>query len=271
MFLERIVEAKEKEVEALRERADELQVRARQAPAPRGFAEALRCADGVAVVAEFKRRSPSAGDLASEADPGRVAAAYEAAGARAVSVLTDEEHFAGSLADLRAARRKTRLPVLRKDFALDPLQVVEARAAGADAILLIARILSDGRLRELIGCVRDLNMDALVEVHEEEELGRALEAGATCVGVNARDLSTFEVDLSRCERLIRRVPPELVAVAESGVQGPEDVERMGAAGADAVLVGTALMQGEPGALLRSLVDRGASTVRSGPAAARRRG
>lgn len=255
MFLERIIERKRQELAALRGRRTELEDRASGAPPPRGFVRSLAEDDGVSVIAEFKRRSPSAGTLAADADPARSAREYEAAGARALSVLTDGPGFGGSLDDLRAAREASGLPVLRKDFVLDPLQVVEARAAGADAVLLIVRAVDGGTLRELLEVTEEMGMDALVEVHDEEELAVALGAGARCAGVNARDLETFEVDLDRSGELVGRVPPELVAVAESGIHGADDVDRMGAAGADAVLVGTALMGRPVAEALTPLVGR----------------
>lgn len=253
MILDDILESKRDEVRELRVRGEaELLREARAAAPPRPFAEALAGGREVAVIAEFKRRSPSAGDLAPDADPARVAEAYRASGAAAMSVLTDGPRFGGSLDDLRAARRASALPVLRKDFVVDPLQVLEARAAGADAVLLIARALSPTRLHELLEAARETGMDALVEVHDADELETALEAGAGLIGVNARDLATFGVDLGRCAELVRRVPGDRIAVAESGVEGPEDVARMGRAGADAVLVGTALMRTAAGEVLAEL-------------------
>ncbi len=256
MFLERILERKRDEVAALRPRRSELEEAAGRASLPRGFLRHLRTpADRVSVIAEFKRRSPSAGEIAPDAEPASTAAAYRAAGARAMSVLTDGPGFGGSLDDLRAARGAADLPVLRKDFLLDPVQLLESRAAGADAVLLIVRALDGDRLRALLRAARELGMDALVEVHDGQELERAVEAGARCVGVNARDLESFAVDLDRSEALVGRVPRELVSVAESGIQGPEDVDRMGAAGADAVLVGTALMGRPASEALTPLVGR----------------
>lgn len=263
VFLERILERKEEELAGLRRRADELAARASDAPPPRGFVRSLRSEPHVAVIAEFKRRSPSAGALGPGADPARRASLYESAGARAISVLTDAEDFGGSLDDLREARAATRVPVLRKDFVLDPVQVHEARGAGADAVLLIVRILADSQLRELLGSVRSTGMDALVEVHDDEELGRAEAAGARCVGVNARDLSSFGVDLTRSEGLLRRMAGDVVAVAESGIRDEGDVDRVAAAGADAVLVGSALMQGDPESLLRRLSGRRPEAAPSG--------
>jgi indole-3-glycerol phosphate synthase len=173
-----------------------------------------------------------------------VAADYAAGGAAALSVLTDREYFDGSLAALQAVRAAVELPLLRKDFTLDPLQLWEARAAGADAVLLIVRILDDARLRELLGLAADLRLDSLVEVHDASELDRALQAGASLVGVNNRDLRTFRTDLDLTLRLAPRVPAAVTLVAESGIRTAEDVARLGAAGVDAVLVGESLMRQE---------------------------
>lgn len=197
-------------------------------------------------MAEFKRRSPSAGAIQPGARAGAVVRGYEAAGAAAVSVLTDAA-FDGSLADLAEARAATRLPLLRKDFVLDPVQVVEARASGADAVLLIVRALSPSDLGACLAAAAEWGCSALVEVHDERELGAALEAGASVVGVNNRDLATFETDLAVTERLAARVPPQVVLVSESGYRDPEDVRRAGELGVDAVLVGERIMaEVEPG-------------------------
>ncbi len=211
------------------------------APAPRLFAEALRASHAVAVIAEIKRRSPSKGDLAPDLDPSSLAKTYAAGGASCLSVLTDARHFAGSADDLVAARAAVEQPVLRKDFTVSELDVIDARAMGADAVLLIAAALGDGELRSFLGLAGDLGLAALVEVHDEEELARALEAGAGLVGVNQRDLRTFEVDGRRAERVGAAVPDGVVKVAESGVRSAADVERLAAAGFDAVLVGEALV------------------------------
>lgn len=242
MILEEILEGKEEEVARLRADRDRLAERAEAAPPPRGFARALRAGTKVTVIAEFKRRSPSAGPLAEEADAGEVARDYEADGAAALSILTDEPWFGGSLEDLETARRATDVPVLRKDFLVDPVQLLEARAAGADAVLLIVRAVDDDRLAELVETAGELGMDALTEAHGPGEVERALAAGARIVGVNARDLTSFAVDLSLSERLLGQIPDDRVAVAESGIRGESDVRRMAAAGADAVLVGGYLMR-----------------------------
>jgi indole-3-glycerol phosphate synthase len=241
-MLDRIVESKRAEVERLRPERRRLRVEAERADAARPFAAALDRRAEVALIAEFKRRSPSAGALGT-GDPAEVAAAYAAGGAAAMSVLTDREFFGGSLADLGAARSAITLPVLRKDFVLDELQIWEARAAGADAVLLIVRILDDARLAGLLDMTRELGMGSLVEVHDEAELDRALAVGAPVVGVNNRDLDTFRTDLGVTLGLAPRVPAGRILVGESGIRDGSDVDRLGAAGVDAVLVGEALMRG----------------------------
>ena len=207
---------------------------------PRDFAGALQ-APGLSVIAELKRKSPSAGTLGGGADPAEVALSYEAGGAAALSVLTDGPYFGGSAEDLIAAHEAVALPVLRKDFTVDPRDVVDARAMGADCVLLIVAALDDHELQSLLALARDLALGALVEVHDEIELDRALQAGADLIGVNQRDLRTFEVDTERAVRVANRIPAGVVAVAESGVTGPEDAERLAAAGYDAILVGQSVV------------------------------
>ncbi|HET7273672.1 MAG TPA: indole-3-glycerol phosphate synthase TrpC [Longimicrobiaceae bacterium] len=236
-----IVDAKRREVEGLRPRREELLGRARDASPPRGFAAALRVPTEVRLLAEIKRRSPSAGIIRGGADPAGVARAYERAGAGALSVLTDGEFFGGDLGSLTSARAAVALPVLRKDFVIDPIQLFEARGAGADAVLLIVRILEDEKLVELSGISHELGMDCLVEVHDADEMERALAADTRLIGVNNRDLSTFHTDLSVSLGLAAAVPPDITLVSESGIRTAEDVERLGAAGVDAVLVGESLM------------------------------
>jgi indole-3-glycerol phosphate synthase len=214
---------------------------ARGQSAPRGFAAALRATDGLGVIAEVKRRSPSKGDLAADLDPAALARAYERGGATCLSVLTDSEFFGGSAGDLWAARRATRLPVLRKDFTVSPSDVCDARIMGADAVLLIAAALDDDELSELHTLGLDVGLDVLVEVHDEAELQRAVAVGAHLVGVNQRDLVTFEVDDERAARVGRAIPRTAVRVAESGIRGPDDAAALAAAGFDAVLVGELLV------------------------------
>ncbi len=241
-ILDRIVATKHEELRALAGTGPELRARAADAPAPRGFAAALRRPGEVRLLAEVKRRSPSAGDIRPGADPVEVARAYREGGAAALSVLTDREYFGGDLAALRRVTAAVDLPVIRKDFVVDALQVLEARAAGADAVLLIVRILDDARLRELHDAVRALEMDALVEAHNADEVRRALDAGATLLGVNNRDLDNFVTDLELSVRLAPTVPAGVTFVAESGIRAAADVDRLGAAGVDAILVGESLMR-----------------------------
>ncbi|MGT2426972.1 indole-3-glycerol phosphate synthase TrpC [Amnibacterium kyonggiense] len=205
----------------------------------------------VKVIAEVKRASPSRGSIAPIADPAALAASYAAAGASAISVLTEERRFHGSLADLEAVRAAVDVPVLRKDFVSSAYQVLEARAAGADLVLLIVAALTDEALRTLHALVTDLRMTALVETHDEHEVERALAAGARLVGVNARDLDTFELDRDLFGRVAHRIPEGVVKVAESAVRTPDDVAAYRAAGADAVLVGEALVTGDPAELIRA--------------------
>lgn len=218
----------------------------------RDFRAAL-AAPGLSVIAEIKRRSPSKGALAPGLDPALVAEAYAAGGAAALSVLTDREFFGGSSDDLAAARAAVDLPVLRKDFTLDQLDVAEARLMGADAVLLIVAVLDDDSLRALIGYAASLGLAALVEVHDDDELDRALAAGAEIVGVNQRDLRTFEIDRTLAARLSARIPAGVVTVAESGIRDAADVPD----GIDAILVGESLVtSADPSAAIRNLRVRG---------------
>jgi len=229
-----------------------LRTAAADLPPARDFAAALS-RPGLSVIAEFKRRSPSAGPIGEFVDLEERVAAYEAGGAAALSILTEPDHFGGSPNDLRAARRAVDLPVLRKDFVLHPAQIWEARAAGADAVLLIVAALADRELELLASTAAAAGVAALVEVHSEEEARRASAAGAALVGVNNRDLATFRVDLATAERLRRLLPADAVTVAESGVSDPAGAARMAEAGYDAILVGEALMRSDrPGDLLERL-------------------
>ena len=226
----------------------------RRQPPPRGFARAISASPHLAVIAEIKRRSPSKGDLNAGLDPALMALRYQAGGATCLSVLTDENHFAGSVADLQAARAACDLPVIRKDFTVDPRDVCDARIMGADCVLLIAAALSPDELHELLGIARTVDIDALVEVHDERELAVAIDAGATLVGVNQRDLVTFAVDQERAVRLGTLIPRHLVKIAESGVRGRHDAEALRAAGYDAVLVGEHLVTAaDPAAALTDLL------------------
>ncbi len=220
---------------------------------PRPFAASL-AAPGLAVIAEMKRRSPSGGRLRPSLDPAAVGVAYAQAGARALSILTEPDAFGGRLEDLGQARAASRLPCLRKDFVVDPYQVAEARGAGADAVLLIVAALGGPALGACLRASLELQMTAVVEVHREAELDRALAAGATCIGINNRDLDRLTVDLGVTERLRPLVPGGVVVVAESGIGSAADLRRMAAAGVDAVLVGERFMRAEdPGAACREMV------------------
>jgi indole-3-glycerol phosphate synthase len=243
--LEEILRVKHTEIERLRPRATELDRQALQRNDFRSFRSALKRPDGkLALIAEIKKASPSAGVIAQSSDPVEIAKDYERAGADAISVLTDEQFFQGKLDHLLDVRRAVSLPLLRKDFILDEVQITESVAAGADAILLIVAALDQKRLVDLSKAAAKYQLDALVEAHTLEELKRALDAGAEIVGINNRDLTTFEVDLFVTEKLCREVPDEIVLVSESGIKSAEDVARLEAWGVDAILVGEALMRGE---------------------------
>ena len=220
----------------------------------RPFNEALT-RPALSLIAEFKRRSPSAGGIREDADLTAQVTAYEQGGAAALSVLTDEAHFGGSLDDLRAARAACDLPILRKDFIVDPYQLYEAAAAGADAVLLIVRALEDEELSRLGHQARELDLDCLVEVHNEEELDRALEAGAETLGINNRDLDEGTVDIQTTFELMPDVPAGKTVVAESGISNREQLEELERIGVDAVLIGSTLMQAaDPEAKVRELVS-----------------
>ena len=241
-LLDRIVEVKRAEVAALQLRRAELGSRARDAAPSPSFEAALREGENLTLIAEVKRKSPSAGTIAALADPVMVATSYEKAGARAISILTDAQFFGGSMADLERVYATSSLPLLRKDFTIDALQVQEARGAGAAAILLIVRILDDAALRELREEAESLGMSALVEAHNGEEVARAVSSGARIIGINSRDLDTLTIDLTRAAALLPAVPDECVAVAESGIRTVADAQQMAECGADAVLVGETLMK-----------------------------
>jgi indole-3-glycerol phosphate synthase len=239
-------------VAALEGKGRELTERAGQAPAPRPFVRVDPRTVGV--IAEVKRRSPSQGDIRPSLDPVQHARSYVRGGAVAVSVLTEERHFGGSLEDLRRVSEGGAVPTLRKDFIISEAQILEARIAGASAVLLIARILSPAVLRTLAGCARQWKLTPLIEVHAEHELDAALAAEPEVLGVNARDLDTLTMDPARVETLMRRVPSGIALVAESGVDARADVERLADAGADFVLVGTSVArQGDPETAVRELV------------------
>lgn len=225
---------------------NDLEAQIRAMPAPVSFANALR-AQGVSIIAEIKRASPSKGVIVGDIDVGQITSAYLEGGASSISVLTDRKFFQGSLDDLNsvagiALSHSTPVPVLRKDFIIDPYQLYESRAARADAILLIVAALEDSLLVELNELAHDLRLGVLMEVHDENELSRALDVGPGVVGINNRDLRTFEVDLAVAERLAPKIPDDVVRVGESGIHSADDVQRLARAGVDAVLVGESLMR-----------------------------
>ncbi|MGN6760356.1 MAG: indole-3-glycerol phosphate synthase TrpC [Leifsonia sp.] len=222
-------------------------------PAALDALAALAPAERVKIIAEVKRASPSRGSLAAIPDPAALAVSYETGGASAISVLTEERKFRGSLADLEDVRAAVSIPVLRKEFIAEPYQVFEARAAGADLVLLIVAALEQQRLVELHELITQLGMTALVEAHSADELSRALDTGAGLVGVNARDLTTFELDRDLFGRLADRIPSGVIRVAESAVKSADDVAHYRAAGADAVLVGEALVTSDPVATLEKFL------------------
>jgi indole-3-glycerol phosphate synthase len=232
---------------------DDARVAAAALGPARDFAAALG-RDRLSVIAEIKRRSPSKGALNTDLVPSVLAKQYDTGGAAALSVLTDEPHFGGSAGDLVEARAAVDLPVLRKDFTVAALDLVDAVTMGADAVLLIVAALDDAELRDLHALATELGRDVLVEAHDEAEVERALAAGATIVGVNQRDLVTFEVDADRAVRVAGAIPDGVLKVAESGIRGPDDARRLADAGYDAVLVGEHLVtSGDPAAAIRELV------------------
>ena len=252
-YLDRIVASHRAAAAADTRPLGDLVERTQGLPPCRGFAAALAAGDQLAVIAEIKRRSPSKGDLAPDLVPEVLAKAYVDGGAACLSVLTDEEHFGGSVADLVEARAVSGVPVLRKDFTVSDHDVADARLMGADAVLLIVAALSDEELARFHGLATELGLDVLVEVHDERELDRALVVGAQLVGVNQRNLETFEIDRDLPARLAPLFPEGVVAVAESGVRGPEDASALAALGFSALLVGERLVTApDPAAALADL-------------------
>ncbi len=224
------------------------------APA-RGFAQAIRSAPGLGVIAEVKRRSPSKGDLNLNLDPVALSSAYAAGGAACCSVLTDVEYFGGSVADLQAVRDAVDLPILRKDFTVAANDVVDARLMGADCVLLIVAALDDHELNDFHTLATEVGLDALIEVHDEAEAERAMAIGGTIVGVNQRDLMTFEVDVQRARRVASSLPLDVVRIAESGITGPADIPDLVSAGFEAVLVGESLVKHDgPTSGVRALIE-----------------
>jgi len=257
-FLETIVDLTEAEVARRKQAVPPAALEGRLGPSRRGrpFSEAL-VDEGIALIAEMKRASPSAGPIRPGASVSEVVQAYEAAGAAACSVLTEPSHFGGSLDDLVEARGACRLPLLRKDFLIDPYQLVEARVAGADAVLLIVAALGRERLAEMMALAGELGMDSLVEVHDEEDAEVAVEAGAELIGINNRNLKTLEVDPGTALRLLPDLPAGTVVVAESGIRAREDVLDLERAGFDAILVGETLMRSpDLGEAIRALIGSG---------------
>jgi indole-3-glycerol phosphate synthase len=252
-WLDELVASATERVKLLRAEARELESEAARSPVPPSFQ--LQQPDAaVGIIAEIKRRSPSAGSIQERLDPVEHARAYAGGGAVAISVLTEETGFGGSLDDLRSVCSAVTVPVLRKDFILDELQLFQTRVAGAAGVLLIARILSPERLRDLLRAATGLGLAALVEAHTAQELEVALAAGAAIIGINSRDLDDFTIDHNLVERLLPRVPPSVTAVAESGIESRRDVERLARAGADAVLVGSAVARSaDPRTAVRGLV------------------
>ena len=255
-ILDEIVARKRREVRVVREVVPLAVLEAELAVVPpaRDFFAAVAGGPPIRLIAEFKRKSPSAGEIRPGAAVAEVVRSYAAAGASALSVLTDHAGFGGSLADLEAARAAVALPVLRKEFVVDAYQVVEARVNGADAVLLIAECLDDCHLRSLYRLILDLGMTPLVELHDEANLPRVLELGATLVGINNRNLATMTTDLDHVLRMRAQVPPDVVLVAESGIRSRADVERLEAAGIGGMLVGESLLeQPDPGAAAAALL------------------
>jgi len=256
-ILDAIVARKKEEIAASKvaRPLDQLKKDASTAGAPRGFCRALtHSPEPIAIIAEVKKKSPSRGILCAEFEPTRIAKSYEAGGASAVSVLTDTDFFGGSLGDLKAVRAAVKLPVLRKDFMLEEYQVWEARAAGADAILLIAAILETTQIKSLKSLAESLGMDALIEVHSAEELDKIASVGSALIGINNRDLRTFDATLETTEKLAARAAPGSTLVSESGIFTASDLKRLAACGVRAALIGESLVtQTDPAAALKKLL------------------
>lgn len=255
MILDEIMASKRDELDEVKERVplDELLSCLSDLPSTRDLPSALR-ADGINIIAEIKKASPSKGIIREDFDPVEIALAYEANGATAISILTEEKFFKGSLVFLSSIREKVSLPLLRKDFIFDHYQLVEARVCGADAVLLIAAVLDDDTLKSLLDGASELGLSALVEVHNEEELERTVQSGAELIGINNRDLKTFVTDIETTRRLIPLVPDDRVIVSESGINTRADIESLKSAGAGAFLIGEALMrEPQPGEKLKELL------------------
>ena len=256
MYLDKIVQSHREKAAREQRNLNDLVGQARALPAARGFADQLvvDSREQLCVIAEIKRKSPSKGVLHPDLNAANISALYEQGGASCLSVLTDEDFFGGSVEDLQNARASTSLPVIRKDFTVSEFDVVDARLMGADCVLLIAAALSNDELSRFFDLATHIGLDVLVETHDESELDRALNVGANIVGVNQRDLTTFEVDHARAERMASLIPPTVVRVAESGVRDACDARRLRDAGYDAVLVGESIVTaGDPAAAVRDLM------------------
>lgn len=252
-ILEKIIETKSLEVKNLKRHLKNLLLESEKVSPPRDFLNSLMSDDLVGVIAEIKRRSPGAGAIRPKLNPVSLATNYESSGAVALSILTDTKYFGGSLKDLREVRDFVGLPILRKDFIIDESQIYESLVSGADAILLIVSVLDDEQLRDYREMAESLGMAALIEAHDLSEVERGLSAGASLLGINNRNLKTFDTNLKTTIDLIREIPPEVVLVSESGVHSKEDVSMLGEAGVDAVLVGESLLRkDDPGKGVRNL-------------------
>ena len=256
MYLDKIVQSHREKAAREQRNLNDLVGQARALPAARGFADQLvvDSREQLCVIAEIKRKSPSKGVLHPDLNAANISALYEQGGASCLSVLTDEDFFGGSVEDLQNARASTSLPVIRKDFTVSEFDVVDARLMGADCVLLIAAVLSNDELSRFFDLATHIGLDVLVETHDESELDRALNVGANIVGVNQRDLTTFEVDHARAERMASLIPPTVIRVAESGVRDARDARRLRDAGYDAVLVGESIVTAsDPAAAVRDLM------------------
>ena len=245
-MLKKIVSTKKKRLEAINRERWEMKLRSMlpNSPPVIPFANAITGKDKPALIAEFKRRSPSAGTINDSVDPVEQTILYEKGGASAVSVLTEEDYFGGHLDDIRMIKSAVRLPILRKDFIIDPLQILEARAFGADAVLLIVGILDHKTLKTLLEEADRYNLDCLCEVHSEDEIDTAISCGARIIGINNRNLNTFEINLDVTKHLRPKIPENITVVSESGIHTPEDVAFVRQCGVDAILVGTELMKAD---------------------------
>jgi len=255
-FLEKVVELKREEVEKRKTLSPlhELKKRILDLPSARDLAESISQNGPVALIGEIKRASPSAGLIQEGADIEKIAGQYQSGGACAISILTESQFFHGHLSDLRLIREKISLPLLQKDFIIDPFQIYEGRAAGADAVLLIAAILDQGELRDLVDLACSLQMVPLVEVHDEKDMEKALSLHLSLLGINNRDLNTLEVDLGTTLRLKRKIPPGVRVISESGIKSSQDVRRLKEAGVNGILVGEILMRApDPAAKIRELL------------------